>query len=180
VTDGLTYWWMKDSAWWRREYLVELGDEFGPAGPAVVDWLACEAKAQNDGGRVKAGFRATARGTFITDPGEAAVIVGRAAELGALDDLEVMPDGRRFTCRVSGWRNDQERAQAAERNRRYRDRHAPSRTVTRDAKSENGTRKGKDSTGEVLPTGGGQGEDPAATEARRMAAARRVLPEHML
>ena len=65
MSDGRTHWWAKDSAWWRREWIVELGEEFGAEGPAVIDWLACEAKAQNDGGFVKAGRKSVARGCFV-------------------------------------------------------------------------------------------------------------------
>ena len=40
MTGGRTVWWRKDAAWWHRERIVVLGEEFGPAGPAVIDWLS--------------------------------------------------------------------------------------------------------------------------------------------
>jgi hypothetical protein len=121
MSDGRTVWWPKDSAWWRREHVVELGEEFGPAGPAVLDWLTCEAKAQNDGGSVKAGLRSCARGAFV-DAELVGRVLARAAELGALDDYE-RADGR-FTARISGWEQDNERGRAACRKARQREREA--------------------------------------------------------
>ena len=113
MTDGRTVWLAKDSAWWRRERIVELGERFGTAGPGVVDWLACEAKVQNDGCRVKSGYRAVARGAFLKDEKEARRIVEYAVEIGALDEFE--EDRRTFTCRVSGWRSEQDRARESSR-----------------------------------------------------------------
>lgn len=118
MADGRTVWWAKDSAWWRREAIVELGEEFGAGGPAVLDWLACEAKAQNDGGVVRAGYRAIARGCFV-ELVTVRHVVSRAVELGALEDLE--GDDRRFDCRLSGWHVDQERGRGAIRQAGRRD-----------------------------------------------------------
>jgi hypothetical protein len=118
MSGGRTVWWAKDSAWWRREAIVELGEEFGAAGPAVLDWLACEAKAQNDGGMVRAGYRAIARGCFV-ELVTVRDVVSRAVALGALEDLA--GDDRRFDARISGWQNDQERARGAMRTARWRD-----------------------------------------------------------
>lgn len=117
MTTGRTYWWAKDSGWWRREIVVALGEEFGPAGPAVLDWLSCEAKAQNDGGTVKAGKRSLARGTFV-DLVTVGHVLSRAVTLGGLEDFE---DGElTFVCRISGWRSDQERGQSAARKAEQR------------------------------------------------------------
>lgn len=127
---GRTSWWSKDAAYYTRERVVELGEEFGPAGPIVLDWLCCEAKAQNDGGRLLTGFRALSRGAFLNDLDLARRIVQHAAEIGALDDLELHPDGRRFTCRVSGWRHDQQAAQAGARQARKRRHDAAENTET--------------------------------------------------
>lgn len=121
MSDGRTVWWPKDSAWWRRETVVELGEEFGPAGPAVLDWLSCEAKAQNDGGRVKAGVRSCARGVFC-DAATVSHVLSRAVALGALDDYEEAAG--RFTARISGWRKDNERGQAAARKAAERERRS--------------------------------------------------------
>jgi hypothetical protein len=122
VSEGRTVWWAKDAAWWRREYIVALGEEFGPLGPAIVDWLAGEAKAQNDAGRVKTGYRSLARGCFADDLVTVRHAVSRAVALGALDDL--VEDGERFTCRISGWKSEQDRALAARRKAESRARKA--------------------------------------------------------
>jgi hypothetical protein len=113
---GRTTWLAKDAAWHRRGYVVELGEEHGPAGPLVLDYLACEAKAQGPvkghDGSVKAGYAAVARACFITAD-QARAIVATAAEVGALDDLD--DAGRTFTCRISGWTEDVEKPLAATR-----------------------------------------------------------------
>lgn len=121
MTDGRTYWWGKDSGWWRRERIVLLGEEFGAAGPAVIDWLACEAKAQNDAGRVKAGVRSLSRGCFV-DVVTVGHVLSRSVAIGLLDDFEEA-DGL-FTCRISGWEKDQERSRAADRQARARARRS--------------------------------------------------------
>lgn len=123
MSDGRTVWWPKDSGWWRREYVVELGEEFGPAGPAVLDWLSCEAKAQNDGGRVKAGIKSAARGCFV-DVLTVGHVLSRSVTLGALDDFEER--GGRFVCRISGWSSDDARGRAAVRKARQRERESGS------------------------------------------------------
>lgn len=128
MTDGRTVWWPKDSAWWRREHVVALGEEFGPAGPAVVDWLACEAKAQNDGGRVRAGVRSCARGAFV-DVDTVRHVLSRAVALGALEELD--ESAASFTARIAGWEQDNERGRAAVRKARQRERERDaSRPVT--------------------------------------------------
>jgi hypothetical protein len=119
MTGGRTVWWPKDSAWWRREHIVELGEEFGADGPAVLDWLSCEAKAQNDGGRVKTGYKSIARGCFV-DLVTVRHAVSRAVQLGALDDFEEQKT--RFEARISGWSKDNERGRASLRQQDARTR----------------------------------------------------------
>lgn len=121
TTTGRTYWWAKDSGWWRREHIVELGEEFGAAGPAVMDWLSCEAKAQNNGGWVKTGYKSVARGSFV-DVVTVRHVVSRAVTLGSLDEFK--DDEPRFQCRISGWNTDQQRARAAVRQATQRDKKA--------------------------------------------------------
>jgi hypothetical protein len=116
---GRTVWWAKDSGWWRRERIVELGEEFGAAGPAVIDWLSCEAKAQNDGGVVKAGYRTVARGCFV-ELVTVRHVLSRAVQRDLLHDF-TEADGA-FTCHLSGWAKDQERGRAAARKAAARDR----------------------------------------------------------
>lgn len=110
---GRTTWWPCDAAEHDRELNVELGEEFGPGGPYLMRVLKDLAQQQRDEGRVRAGFRVLRAKAFIGDTATTRAIVERAAEIGALDDLEVDPDGRRFTCRVSGWEADQVRGRAA-------------------------------------------------------------------
>lgn len=112
MTAGRTVWWPKDSAWWRRERVVELGEELGAEGPAVIDFLSCEAAAQNDGGRVKTGYRSVARGCFV-ELVTVRHVVSRAVTLGVLDDFE--EGGNTFVCRMSGWQEDNARGKAAAR-----------------------------------------------------------------
>lgn len=113
MSDGRTTWWGKDAAWWRRERVVELGEEFGSEGPAVVDWLSCEAQAQRSAGAVKAGYRTLARGSFVATIERAQEIVRRAVEIGLLDDFT--EEGRTFRARISGWASDQTASKAAAR-----------------------------------------------------------------
>jgi hypothetical protein len=113
-------WRAKDCEWSMRERVVALGEEFGPAGPMVLDWLEEQAKKQR--GTVLTGFRAVARGAFLRGGAEEAEsIVTFAATIGAVDDFEVL-DGQRFRCRVSGFSDDQRLAQAAARQQTRRDR----------------------------------------------------------
>lgn len=114
---------MKDSAWWRRERIVELGEEFGAAGPAVIDWLSCEAKVQDDGGRVKSGLRSVARGCFVdVDVARHVLSRARSVTVGLIEDY--VEDGTRFECRLSGWSADNARGGAALRQRASRERRA--------------------------------------------------------
>jgi hypothetical protein len=117
MADGRTYWHAKDAAWWRREWIVALGEEFGSAGPAVIDWLECEAKAQNDAGRVKAGPRTVARGSFV-DVVTVGHVLSRSVTLGLLVDY--VERAGRFECRIVWFVADQVRAQAASRKNRQR------------------------------------------------------------
>jgi hypothetical protein len=118
---GRTSWWAKDSAWWRREGIVALQEECGLLGPAVVDWLTCEAKAQDDGGYVKSGCRTIAK-ALDSDAVTVGHALSQAVRLGLLDDLEEAD--LKFTCRISGWRDEQEKALGAVRKARQRARDA--------------------------------------------------------
>ncbi len=121
MSNGRTYWQAQDAGWWRREWIVTLGIEFGAAGPAVINWLECEAKAQNDGGWVKAGPRTVARGSFVDDV-TVGHVLSRAVTLGLLADYE--ESNGRFTCRIWWWKADQERAGAASRKANQRGRES--------------------------------------------------------
>jgi hypothetical protein len=104
---GRTSWYPTDAAEADRELNVELGDEFGPAGPLVMRLMKDFAGQQDlrGEGQVRTGFRVLAKKCHI-ERDESQKIIERAAEIGALDDLRVDEDGRRFTCRVSGWKAD--------------------------------------------------------------------------
>jgi hypothetical protein len=111
VSGGRTSWWPKDAAWHRRELIVELGTEHGPAGPCVMDVLSSWAQEQRAGGAVRGGFLILAREAFVSRE-DAQAVVEHAGRIGALDDVEVDDDGRRFACRVSGWQADQAHARS--------------------------------------------------------------------
>jgi hypothetical protein len=119
VSDGRTYWLALDSGWFARSLVVELIADCGGSGVASLLWLMCHAKQQNDGGVVKSGWSAVGRGAGIR-PAAAEKAMRCAAELGLLDDFKVLEDGRRFTCRISGWTSDQERGLATFRKSRQR------------------------------------------------------------
>lgn len=192
MTAGRTVWWAKDCAWWRRELIVELGEEFGPAGPAVIDWLSCEAKGQNDGGVVKAGYRTVARGSFV-DVVTVRHVVSRAVQLGALDDFDEQDS--RFTCRISGWRQDQEKGRAAARQAAYREGASGSSTpsaadeqavtdrdVSRSVTPSHGespTEQDRSTTPPTPPTGGNE-DNVVMFDRRRVPAPRLELAERIL
>jgi hypothetical protein len=108
VTTGRTIWQAQDCAWWTRERVTELGEEFGPAGPAVANWLECQAKLQNSGGKVKAGYRAIARGAFLEDGADQAERIVRFAV--AIEFLTGFEEGSRtFVATVAAFKSDQSR-----------------------------------------------------------------------
>ena len=106
---GRTAWFPKDAAWHRRGRVVELGQDHGPAGPLVADWLMCEARSQNPprtgDGSLKAGYAAVAHGCFLESVDQARRIVASCVEVGLLDDFGDL-DGRTFEARISGWDAD--------------------------------------------------------------------------
>ena len=131
MSDGRTYYWKCDAAWYDRERVADLTLMYGPTGAAALHWLCCHAKALNDGGIVKTGYSAVAKG-IGGKVDEVAAAVRYAAEIGALDDFA--EDGKRFTARISGWEADQDRLDHVERQTRYRERVKAGQTVTpRDA-----------------------------------------------
>lgn len=105
--NGRTSWYPCDAAEADRELNVELGDEFGPGGPLVMRVMKDLAGQQDlrGEGQVRTGFRVLAKKCHI-ERDRCREIIERAAEIGALDDLRIDDDGRRFTCRVSGWKAD--------------------------------------------------------------------------
>lgn len=145
MSDGRTIWRARDTHWREREWIVILGEEFGAAGPAVIDYLEDQAKIQNDGGRVKSGPRAVARGAFV-DSVTVGHVLSRAVTLGLLVDYR--ESNGRFVCTIAWFAADQGKGLAANRKQRQRSgatvkpddpaplsrsvtqSHAPSRGVT--------------------------------------------------
>lgn len=122
---GRTSWYGEDAAWHRRELIIELGDEFGPAALAVMKVLRAWTQEQVRGSAnpIRGGFRGLAREAF-TDAETVRAVIERAAAIGALDDLVLEEDERRFVLRVSGWVADQDRSRAAFRKQAQRERNA--------------------------------------------------------
>lgn len=119
MSDGRTVWWAKDALWYDREYAVVLGDEFGAEGTTVIDVLSCQAKLENDSGRVKTGYASlTKKGNIRGGEETTRKIVARAVEIGWLDDFS--ESRLTFSARVSGWKADQDLARAAVRQERHR------------------------------------------------------------
>lgn len=118
MSDGRMMWRARDAGFFLREWIVQLGEEFGCVGPAVIDWLEDQAKLQNNGGRIKTGFRALSRGCFANDVVTVCHVVSRAVTLGLLIDYQER-DGR-FECVISWFEADQRRAQASVRKQRQR------------------------------------------------------------
>lgn len=129
MSSGRTTWYPEDGALHRRELVVELGEEHGGGAVNVYRTLRDNAQEQRDpDGAVLTGYRSLARAAHVTVD-ECRRFVTAAGELGLLDELVTREDGRRFTCRISGWSADQERGRAAVRKqdqRRRADTHAES------------------------------------------------------
>jgi hypothetical protein len=125
MADHRTIWRAKPCGWRDRERVVALGDEFGPAGPLVLDFLEELAKEQRCDGSVRAGLRSIARGAFLARGSEGLALARRilafAATVKALDELEIADgDEMRVTCRVSGFGADQGTGGAAVRKAHQR------------------------------------------------------------
>ena len=97
--------WAHDVDWHRSLEVVELGEEFGAAGPHVLGVIYSMAAEQDDDtGTAATGYAAVAREAFVTRA-EAKAILERAVELGCID---VVPTCERtFLVSVVGWSVDQ-------------------------------------------------------------------------
>lgn len=115
MSAGRTYWLALDARWLAREGVVEAREEAGADAVVVLLALMGQAKLENDGGRVRTGYRALAREAFLAGPDEARAIVTVCHASSLLDDFKEDEDGRRFSCRLSGWSADQEKGRAADR-----------------------------------------------------------------
>lgn len=123
MTDGRTMWYAEDARWLAWERMVVIATEHGPAAVSTMVALKGEAKLQNEGWKVKIGYRVLAREAFVADVDKVRGIVRRAAEIGLLDDFE---EGEwTFTCRISGMQASEQRARDALRKAAGRARTGP-------------------------------------------------------
>jgi hypothetical protein len=125
MSEGRTTWRAKPCGWRDRERVVALGEEFGPAGPLILDLLEELAKEQRANGAVRTGLRSLARGAFLprgTDGAQLARSILEFAEtIHALDDLAIADDAdMTVTCRVSGFAADQGKGYEAVRKGQQR------------------------------------------------------------
>lgn len=152
MTAGRTSWWPKDSAWWRRERIVAAGIEEVLA-PAVMDWLTCEAKAQNpqqvSDGFLKTGYAAIAHGATFghASPDEVRPVVSVLVRVGLLDDFEEA--GHTFTCRISGWNEDVVLPLEAARRAGERAKKKPENGSTKPNTEDGRSRTNADTSGDV-------------------------------
>lgn len=162
MNGGRTHYVPKDAGWWRRSRIIELGQQHGPAGPAVIDWLTCEARTQGPirrhDGSVKSGYAAIAHGVFLPSADQAREIVQAAVEIGLLDDMQ--EHGRTFTCRISGWRNDVDTRLEADRRAAQRAAEA-ARDGSGTAAGDNGRHSGDNGRQppDLSPNVPGEGEE---------------------
>lgn len=119
---GRTSWYAEDAALHRRELVVELRAEHGGGAVNVYRTLrdlSQEQLKRNLSGCLLTGFRSLAEASGVA-PDDCRKYVGSMVSLGLLDEYEEREDGRRFTCRVSGWRADQNRGGETLRKRDQR------------------------------------------------------------
>lgn len=120
-----TTWRAKPCGWRDRERVVALGEEFGPAGPLILDVLEELAKEQRHDGQVRTGLRSLARAAFLPRGSDGVEVARRVLTfgetVGALDDLEIAADAdMTVTVRVSGFAADQGKGYEAVRKGRQR------------------------------------------------------------
>lgn len=121
MSDGRIIWRPRDCGYLSREWIVELGEEFGPAGPLIIEHLEDQAKLQNDGGRVKTGPRSVARACFV-DVVTVGHVVSHAVTLGLLVDYEERQG--RFECVIAWFGADNRRGMDAKRKANQRARQS--------------------------------------------------------
>lgn len=110
---GRTSYYIEDQALHRRDLVMELVADHGGAAGYVYRILRDMAQEQRDpDGVVLTGFRSLATVAGVT-PDECRLFVRAMWSIGLVDDYEAHEDGRRFTCRMSGWKADQRRGKDA-------------------------------------------------------------------
>jgi 5-methylcytosine-specific restriction endonuclease McrA len=117
-------WFRLDADFLGDDRIIEIGEAFGPAGPAVFVALMGAAKTQNENGTVRFGWRALARTCFLSDVDLAQQVVGACEDAGLLI-VKAFTD-RGFTAEIVKWdlyqRPPKEAKTPAERQQEWRDR----------------------------------------------------------
>jgi hypothetical protein len=117
-------WFRVDADFYGDDRIVEVGEAHGPAGPAVFLALMGAAKAQNDAGTVRFGWRSLARTCFLPNADTAQQVVGACEDAGLLIVKAITDRG--FTAEIVKWDLYQRPAPLTNRERaqRHRDRKA--------------------------------------------------------
>jgi len=125
---GRTYWLKKDGAWWERGAVRRARKEFGPTGPAVMDWLECAARRQNAAGRVKADPFTIAE-DIGSDEVTVCHVVSHLVQKKWLLSHEI--DGDLFKAKIAWFEADQRRGDDAERKAESRANQDNSESLSR-------------------------------------------------
>jgi hypothetical protein len=128
-------WFSLDVDFLNNRKLIPIGEDYGPAAPAVLICLMASAKAQEftrkdgDPGSVRQGYRALARACFMhgkKGAERARGVVHAAVDAGFLQ--MVREEGDDFEAIIVKWTEYQRPSiSAAERQRRYREKKAQER-----------------------------------------------------
>lgn len=129
MNDGRTLWFPHDARWLGWDSTIQLGEEFGGDAVSVMICLTSEAKLQRAGWRVKAALRMIARDAFVRSVDKVRLIVVRAGEVGALDDVTI--DDGLVECRISGMAATERKVRGALRQEAQRERDAALLSVTK-------------------------------------------------
>lgn len=113
-------WFAMDCLFTADPSVAELGNQFGPGGPLTLVHLLGVAKLQDDGGRVRIGWKSLSRAAYLTGPKRAREIVAFAADNGSLELLSA--DDKVVVARFPDWHVWQpERLMKQARQARYRE-----------------------------------------------------------
>jgi hypothetical protein len=130
-------WFSLDVDFLNNRKLIPIGEDYGPAAPAVLICLMASAKAQEftrkdgDPGSVRQGYRALARACFMhgkKGAERARGVVHAAVDAGFLQ--MVREEGDDFEAIIVKWTEYQRPSMtAAERQRKYREKKARERSA---------------------------------------------------
>lgn len=160
---GRTHWLKKDGSWWERGAVRRARREFGPTGPAVMDWLECAAKRQNAAGRVKADPLTIAE-DIGSDEVTVCHVVSHLVQKRWLVSHET--DGDLFKARIVWFEADQRRGDDAERKAESRANQPDSESLSRSV-TESHLRVEK-KVGAKAPTSGRRSEVEKASDEDRV------------